>query len=160
KLPNTKNTRVICRSGSPLDLDDLEVVNPHEAKSIIIVSPEANNPDTYVVKSILALTNNPQRRKEPYHIVAEIRDVRNMEAAHLVSGDEAALILSADVIARVTAQTCRQSGLSVVYQELMDFDGAEIYFKEEPGLVGQTYRQALARFESSTMIGMFTANGT
>ena len=40
KLPNTKNTRVICRSGSPLDLDDLEVVNPHEAKSIIILSPE------------------------------------------------------------------------------------------------------------------------
>ena len=25
----------------------------------------------------------------------------------------------------------------------MDFDGAEIYFKEEPALVGQTYRQAL-----------------
>ena len=159
KLPNTKNTRVICRSGSPLDLDDLEVVNPHEAKSIIIVSPEVDNPDTYVVKSILALTNNPNRRTEPYHIVAEIREERNMEAALLVSGTEAVLIQSSDVIARVTAQTCRQSGLSVVYQELMDFDGAEIYFKAEPALVGSTYRQALSRFESSTMIGLFTPAG-
>ena len=70
-----------------------------------------------------------------------------MEAAELVGGDEAVLIQSSDVIARITAQTCRQSGLSVVYQELMDFDGAEIYFKEEPALVGQTYRQALARFQ-------------
>lgn len=159
KLPNTKNTRVICRSGSPLDLDDLEVVNPHEAKSIIIVSPEAANPDTYVIKSILALTNNPHRKTEPYNIVAEIRDERNMEAANLVSGDEAVLILSADVIARVTAQTCRQSGLSVVYQELLDFDGAEIYLKEVPSLVGRTYRQALASFESSAMIGLMTAGG-
>lgn len=159
KMPNTKNTRVICRSGSPLDLDDLEVVNPHEAKSIIIISPEVENPDTYVVKSILALTNNPNRRQEPYHIVAEIRDEKNMEAAHLVSGTEAVLIQSSDVIARVTAQTCRQSGLSVVYQELMDFDGAEIYFKEEPALFGVPYRQALSRFESSTMIGLFTPDG-
>jgi voltage-gated potassium channel Kch len=159
KLPDTKNTRVICRRGSPLDLDDLDVVNPHEAKSIIILSPESENPDTHVIKSILALTNNPHRRKEPYHIVAEIRDLRNMEAARLVGGDEAVLILSADVIARVTAQTCRQSGLSVVYQELMDFDGAEIYFKEEPALAGRTYREALSHFESSTMIGVMTASG-
>ena len=69
-----KNTRVICRRGSPLDLDDLELVNPHEAKSIIILSPNVNDPDTYVIKSILALTNNPNRGKEPFHIVAELLD--------------------------------------------------------------------------------------
>lgn len=158
KLPNTKNTRVICRRGSPLDLFDLELVNPHEAKSIIILSPHVENPDTHVIKSILALTNNPNRRPEPYHIVAEILDPKNMEAAELVGGDEAVLILSSEVIARITAQTCRQSGLSVVYQELMDFDGAEIYFKEEPELVGQTYQQALSRFQTSALIGLFTAD--
>ena len=157
KLSNTKNTRIVCRRGSPLDLDDLELVNPHEAKSIIILSPAVENPDTHVIKSILALTNNPNRRPEPFHIVAEILDAKNMEAAELVGGDEAVLILSADVIARMTAQTCRQSGLSIVYQELMDFGGAEIYFKEEPALVGHTYRQALARFQTSTLIGLFTA---
>ncbi|MCC7421283.1 MAG: NAD-binding protein [Planctomycetaceae bacterium] len=158
KLPNTRNTRVICRSGSPLDLDDLDVVNPHEAKSIIILSPESDNPDTYVVKSILALTNNPHRRKDDYHIVAEIREAKNLEAARLVGKHEAELILSGDVIARVTAQTCRQSGLSVVYQELLDFDGAEIYFREEPKLVGKTYRQALSCFETSTVIGLMTSH--
>jgi voltage-gated potassium channel Kch len=157
KLPTTKNTRVICRRGSPLDLDDLELVNPHEAKSIIILSPAVNSPDTHVVKSILALTNNPNRGPEPFHIVAEILDPKNMEAARLVGGDEAVLVLSAETIARITAQTCRQSGLSVVYQELMDFDGAEIYFKEEPELVGKTYREALSRFQTSTLIGLFTA---
>ena len=157
KLPNTKNTRVICRRGSPLDLDDLELVNPHEAKSIIILSPNVNDPDTYVIKSILALTNNPNRSKEPFHIVAEILDAKNMEAAQLVGGDETVLIQSSDVIARITAQTCRQSGLSVVYQELMDFDGAEIYFKEEPELVGLTYRQALMRFQQCALMGLFTA---
>src|ERR1051325_7383128 len=160
KFPNTKNTKIICRTGSPLDLNDLEVVSPHDARSIIILSPEeGENPDTHVIKSILAITNNPNRREEKYHIVAEIRDENNMEAAQLVSNDEAVLVLAGDLIARVTAQTCRQSGLSVVYTELLDFDGAEIYFKNEPSLVGKTYKDALNAFEDSAVMGIFHENG-
>ncbi|CAN5234673.1 lipoprotein [soil metagenome] len=160
KFPDTKNTKVICRTGSPLDLDDLEVSSPHDAKSIIILSPEETaNPDTYVIKSILALTNNPNRKKDPYHIVAELRDEKNIEAAELVGGNEAALVLSSDLIARVTAQTCRQSGLSIVYTELMDFDGAEIYFNNESALVGKTYRQVISLYEESTVMGLMEKDG-
>lgn len=161
KFPDTKNTKIICRTGSPLDLDDLKVASPHDAKSIIIVSPEdADQPDVYVIKSILAITNNPERRKEDYHIVAELREEKNMEAGELVGGHEASLILSSDLIARVTAQTCRQSGLSVVYTELMDFDGAEIYFNEEPKLVGKTYRDSISCYEDSAVMGFMKKDGT
>ena len=59
-----------------------------------------------------------------------------------------------DLIARVTAQTCRQSGLSVVYTELLDFDGAEIYFKAEPALAGRTYREVISAYEDSTVMGI------
>ena len=40
KFPDLGNTRVICRSGDPLDLDDLAVVDPHGAKSIVVLAPE------------------------------------------------------------------------------------------------------------------------
>lgn len=159
KFPDTKNTKIICRTGSPLDLVDLEVVSPHDAKAIIILSPEEGNADTHVIKSIMALTNNPNRKKEKYHIVAEIRDEANLEAAQLVGNDETVLVLAGDLIARVTAQTCRQSGLSVVYTELLDFDGAEIYFKEEASLVGKTYKDACFAFEDSAVIGLFHSDG-
>jgi K+/H+ antiporter YhaU regulatory subunit KhtT len=158
RFATTKNTKVICRTGNSLDLDELDISNPHEARSIIILAPEEAQPDIFVIKSILALTNNPNRRSEPYHIVAEIRDEANMEAATLVGGDEAVLVQSADLIARVTAQTCRQSGLSAVYTELLDFDGAEIYFSDEPKLYGKTYRDAIYAYESSTVMGIFTKN--
>ncbi len=161
KFPDTKNTKIICRTGSPLDLDDLEVVSPHEAKSVIVLSPEeATSPDTYVIKSILALTNNPNRKKDPYHIVAELRDQKNIEAAELVGGNEASLVLSSDLIARVTAQTCRQSGLSVVYTELMDFDGAEIYFASEKALAGKTYREVLSAYDDSAVMGIMRKDGS
>jgi ion channel POLLUX/CASTOR len=159
KFPDTKNTRVICRSGDPLDLDDLAVVDPHSARSIIVLAPEIDKPDIHVIKSVLAITNNPDRHEAPYHIVAEIRDDKNLEAARLVGGLEAVFIQGGDLIARVTAQTCRQSGLSVVYTELLDFDGAEIYFADADGLVGKTYRYALSAYEDSALIGLVHADG-
>jgi voltage-gated potassium channel Kch len=159
KFPSTRNTRLICRSGNPLDLDDLAVVDPHSARSIIVLAPEAENPDIHVIKSVLAITNNPARKKDAYHIVAEIHSARNLEAARLVGGKEAIYIQGEDLIARVTAQTCRQSGLSVVYTELLDFDGAEIYFKEEPALLGRSYREVISAYEDSTVMGLMRANG-
>lgn len=161
RFPSTRNTRVICRSGDPLDLDELAVVAPHDARSIIVLAPNGReNPDSYVIKSVLALTNNPDRRSEPYHIVAELSDPRNLEAAALVGGKEAVFVQGADLIARVTAQTCRQSGLSVVYTELLDFDGAEIYFSAAPQLAGRTYRGLLSAYETSTVMGIARADGT
>jgi len=77
-----------------------------------------------------------------------------MEAARLVGKDEATIFLIDDIIAHITAQTCRQSGLSVVYTELLNFEGDEIYFQEEPQLVGKTFGEALLQYESSTVIGL------
>lgn len=154
KIQNPKNTRIICRSGSSVDLYDLEIVNPHDAKSIIILAPEDNEPDISVIKTILALTNNPKRKKEGYHIVAEISDHKNKDVAEMIGNNEVTLIHSEDLISRVIAQTCRQSGLSIVYTELLDFDGAEIYFQEEPGLNGRTFKDAVMAYEDSSIIGL------
>jgi voltage-gated potassium channel Kch len=160
KVGSTKNTRVVCRSGNPIDLVDLEIVNPHAAKSIVILSPdESPDADSQVIKMILAMTNNPNRRAAPYHIVAEIRDEKNMEIAALVGKREAKLVLSGDVIARITVQTCRQVGLSVVYKELLDYDGDEIYFQEEPALVGKTFGEALFAYEHCSLMGLRLASG-
>ena len=159
KIPDTKTTRIICRTGSPMDVADLEVVNLDEAKSIIVMALDEPNPDIHVIKTILAITNNPKRKLEKYHIVAEMKNQENLPAATLVGGDEATIVLSPDLIARVTAQTCRQSGLSVVYTELLDFDGVEIYFKEETTLKGKTFKEVLFSYETSSVIGLLSKSG-
>ena len=159
RLGSTGRTRVVCRTGSPIDLTDLEIANPHAARSIIVLAPEDDNADSGVIKSILAITNNPNRRATPYHIVAEIRESRNLEAARLVGKDEASLVLVGDLISRIMVQTSRQSGLSVVYTDLLDFGGDEIYFSELPALVGQSFGEALFAFPDSALIGLRFADG-
>jgi voltage-gated potassium channel Kch len=159
KVGDTKNTKVICRTGSPLDLNDLEIVNPHQARSIIILAPETAEPDSEVIKSILAITNNPHRRPEPYHIVAELGELRNLEVARMVGRDEAELVVTSDLISRIVVQTSRQSGLSVVYTELLDFGGDEIYFTDEPLLVGRTFAEALLAYEDTCIMGLRLHDG-
>src|SRR5215213_5615641 len=156
-IGSTGRTRIVCRRGSPMTLSDLEIVSPHTARSIIILAPEGDNPDANLIKTMLALTNNPQRRTEPYHIVAEIRDPKNMEVARMVGRDEVELVQASDLISRIIAQTCRQSGLSIVYTELLDFGGDEIYFHAEPALVGKTFGEALLAYEESAVIGLHRA---
>ncbi|MBE7434221.1 MAG: NAD-binding protein [Anaerolineales bacterium] len=159
RVPDSKNTRIICRSGSPMDMTDLEIASPHTARSIIVLS-EGDDPDTRVIKCVLAITNNPNRRSEPYHIVTQIRDPQNMDVLKLLSeNDVVQPILTTDLIARVVAQTSRQSGLSVVYTELLNFGGDEIYFKQEPGLSGKTFGDALLAYETSTVMGIRRADG-
>ncbi|MCA1707070.1 MAG: potassium transporter TrkA [Actinobacteria bacterium] len=159
RVGRTGNTRVVCRTGDPINIDDVELVNPNDARSIIVLPPEGEEADSRVIKTILALTNNPNRREEPYHIVSRIRDPENLGVAQMVGRAELELVAVDDLIARITAQTCRQSGLSVVYTDLLDFGGDEIYFVREPRLTGRTFGEALTAYESCSVIGLRTREG-
>ncbi|WP_245498049.1 CASTOR/POLLUX-related putative ion channel [Rhizobium ruizarguesonis] len=159
KIENLRNTRIICRSGDPTDLYDINIVNPHTSRSIIVLSPEGDHADSEVIKTVLALVNDPGRRKEPYQIAAEIRDTRNAEVARIVGGKELQLVLADDLISRIVAHSSRQSGLSGVYSELLDFEGCEIYTLEQPELSGKSFGAAVMMYESSTLIGFCDNEG-
>ena len=154
RMSNLKHLRIVCRSGDALELVDLEMVNLNLAKSIIILSQQTEDADAGVIKTVLSIVRAPTRKAAPYHIIAQLLSEKNLEVARLVGGDEVEFILVGEIIARIMAQTCRQSGLSTVYTELMDFGGDEIYFKQEPDLVGSTYAHALLAYEDSTIIGL------
>ena len=161
RIKEIGSTRVIVRSGSPIDLNDLELGSPHTARSIIVLPPENDDPDSYVIKAVLAITNNPNRHPEPYHIVTQIHDRKNVNVVKMIGvNDKLFPILTRDVIARVVAQTSRQSGLSVVYTELMNFGGDEIYFKQEPNLSGKIFGEILSAYEDSTIMGLRKVDGT
>jgi len=140
---------------APINPADLEIANPHASRSIVILPPDDSaNPDAFVIKVALAITNHPDRRDEKYHIVAEVRKPRFLDAAELVAKGEAQFVLSRDLISRIMVQTSRQSGLSIVYATLLDFRGDEIYFTDQPALVGQKYFETQREFATSTVIGI------
>ena len=155
----TGRLRIVCRHGNPLDPNDLRIGSPETARSIIVLPAESVHGDIHTVKALLALAQIKGDHGKAWNVVAAVRDAANLDAARLASGAWAHIVLVDNLIARITAQTCRQSGLSIVTQELLDFDGDEIYFAP-PGAAGAvTYGEALQNCVGGTGIGIRDAGG-
>jgi ion channel POLLUX/CASTOR len=140
-----KRVRIVCRSGVPSDLADLPIANPDTSRAIVVLGPDGESDDVAVLKTMLALTGRKDRRAEPYRIVAEVRRPTSVSIAKLIGGDEVHLVQEDDLLARIIAQTCRQSGLSVVYQGLLDFEGKEFHVEDLPGAAGATFGSLVSR---------------
>ncbi len=152
-----RRARVVCRTGKGSSLTDLQIANPDESRAIVVLQSEGDDPDVEVLKTILALTGRPDRREEPYRIVAEVRDAASADIARLIAGHEVHLLLGDDLVARIIAQTSRQSGLSTVYLELLDFAGDEFHVVEMPELTGRTFGDAVALAEGAIPVGLVRA---
>ena len=164
KAADLRGTRIVCRSGSPSDIDDLAVVRPSEARAIVVLSPDARSrdagagldPDSEVIKTLLALRSADADGTGP-RVVAQLRDPANLEVARLIGRDrpgQLALLDVRETVARLVVQTSRQSGAAAVYRELFDFDGDEIYFLTDHPLSEATYADAQLHYESVSVIGL------
>jgi voltage-gated potassium channel Kch len=150
RFDDLHGTRVVCRTGSPTAIADLELVNHDEARSVVILRPESEDPDMYVIKALLALTRH---EFEDRHIVAEISDAKNLSAARTAGKGQAEVLDRGSIASRLLVQTSRQSGAARIYEDLFDFEGHEIYSRRDESLNGVTYGEALLTYEDCTLIG-------
>lgn len=151
KAGDLRGMRVVCRSGSPIDLGDLALTSHEAARSVIVLSSGGPDPDSEVIKTLLALTHG---RADGPPVVAEIADPQNLETARMVGRGRAVIVDKRGTVARLIVQTSRQSGAAAVYTELFDFDGDEIYFHDHHGISAHTYAEAQLAHEDATLIGL------
>ena len=135
RVPSTGNTRVITRSGNTSLLGNLDRVTVEGCKSIIVLAScadsatpeEKSASDARVIKTVLAVIASKHESKQ-HNIVAEIFDARNREVVEQIAPDEVQAVDTEDILAKILVQTSRTSGLAVVYNEILSFDGSEMYF--------------------------------
>jgi ion channel POLLUX/CASTOR len=160
RVATTRNTRVVCRTGSALVTGDLELVNHREARAVILLNGDgASDPDADAVKAILALTHNTPTGSSERHIVAEVEDANAGHAARLAGGDAVVLINKPLTIARLIVQTSRQPGAAAVYRDILDFDGDEFYMRADERLFGLTYLEATLAYETCAVVGLMHEGG-
>ena len=148
-INHTYNTKIICRSGSIYKKDDLDMCNIKDAKSLIILENDMNT-----IKSLLVITHTSFYQKEEGHISVLMYDESNIEVAKNIGKDKLEVIYLKSAITRIMTQTCLQAGLSYVYNELLEFEGDEIYFYDASQLIGLNFKEALLRFDNAILIGI------
>ncbi len=158
---DTGTTKIVCRTGDPSSPKDLAIVNVAQARSVVVLAggDDENVGDAEAVKAVLAVMSS-DLDLEHCAVVVEMHDEETARALREASAGKVLTVRAADVIARITAQACRQAGLSLVCRDLLDFDGDEIYFQPAPELEGHTFGEALLAYEESSLIGRRAADGT
>ena len=150
-------TRLVCRRGDPANPADVAMVSPYESAAVIVLGNNQPDGDAQVIRSVLALMDD--ERFSELRVVADCAHPENADALRDASGGHVVVIASADLIARVTAQACRHTGLGTVFQEILDFGDVDIYFHRDSGLVGRSFGDLVLSYERGSPIGLRRADG-
>jgi hypothetical protein len=168
RLPDTKNTRIVTRSGSTSSIFMLRKVSAPGAKSVVILNDAAVDAgddekilaDARVLKTILALISCTGEENAP-PIIAEFhyKNMRNL--AKNILPEKISLIDEHSILAKLMVQTSRVSGLAQVYDNLVGFEGCEFYFyKPDGGIKGLKYSDVIFRFSECSVLGLRMRDGT
>ena len=155
-IDDPKTTRIVCRNGDPAAPKDLIRANLANSRSIIAVSGAEG--DAGVVKAVLAV-QTLDANFEGRHVVAELDDAELATTLRTILGERLVPVNPDRLIAELTAQACRQRGLSQVFRDLLDYDGDEIYFGSFPELEHRTFGEARLAFEQCSPIGIQPVDG-
>lgn len=156
EYPNQKGLRILTRSGDISSVSELSIVNPAQAKCVIILD-DTVDPSFNVETTILAARKLIKHAEVP--IVAQFDDEENMEVLSSLKGARILPVNKDAIIATVTSQAIRNAHVTEVVMDFMDFDGDEVYFFPSHQVSGKSFKQALIELQDISLIGLRFANG-
>lgn len=163
-LGPTRTTRVVTRSGAVSTRANLEIASLETCRAVIVLGHCADAADAQqklasdaqVIKTILGVTTaHPDG--QAVNIVAELFDARSREIASKIS-PSVSCVDAQEILSKILVQTSRSVGLSVVYSEILSFDGCEMYF-HGAAWGGRTFGAVQYHFADGVPMGVRTPAG-
>jgi|JI8StandDraft_1071087.scaffolds.fasta_scaffold02748_5 hypothetical protein len=168
-LEDRKTTRIITRSGTTSSVEALRKMGVDSAKTILILNgassastvAQKSIADARVLKTIMAVVAAASQDGHPLPpIVAEIHSARKRRLAESVEPGRITTMDEDGILSKLLVQTSRTSGLSIVYSNLVGFEGNEIYFYHpKNGWDGLTFGDIQYRFNGCMPLGFRKKNG-
>lgn len=166
RLKDTITTRIVTRSGNTSSLANLDIVSVEECKSMIVLAScddmgsdeEKVASDAKVIQTILALTSI-KKDEEEASIVAEIFNPAHRRIIENSFPNQVVIVDTGDILAKLLVQTSRSVGLSVVYSEILSFDGCEMYFYHDEW-DGITFQKLGYHFPDGVPMGVRHKDGS
>ena len=160
EVPDHLSTSVVTRRGNPAFVSDLGLASLDSCKSVIVLAECTvtasetlqHDSDISVIKKVLAVFASAGA-EFPAPIVCEVfRDAERAVLEDLAPGQIIALD-SSEILAKILVQTSRSVGLSAVYEEVLSFDGAELYLFEDQEWGDVTFADASLRMPDGVPFG-------
>ena len=165
RLPDTATTRVVTRSGDVSTMTNLDMVSLESCGSVIILAgcddtdsaDRKASSDAKAIQTVLATMGN-EIDSDEFSVVVEIFNPTHREIVQSSFPDHVITVNTSDILAKLLVQTSRSVGLSVVYNEILSFDGCELYFYDaEWG--NSTFGEIAYHFPDGVPMGIRNADG-
>lgn len=165
QVPERLSTRIVTRSGRVSTLANLDMVSIEDCRSIIILggcedtasANEKIKSDAAVIQTILAASG--KTHNDDVNIVAEIFNESYRDIIENSFSSRVVIVNTSDILAKLLVQTSRSVGLSVVYSEILSFDGCEMYFHGEDDWRNLSFGELAFYFPDGVPMGVRKEDG-
>jgi len=164
-VPEPLSTRIVTRSGNVADFANLDMVSIDQADAAIILADCEDTDsaerkmisDAKAIQTVLAATG--KNDDEDFSVIVEIYNPTYREIVSSAFPDNVITINTSDILAKLLVQTSRSVGLSIVYSEILSFDGCEMYFHEDDW-DGINFGKLAYHFPDGVPMGVRQEDGT
>jgi hypothetical protein len=126
-----QNQIVFYTKGDITDRGLLDTLGIHNFQHAIVLADQVDDSiqltDARTIITLLHLRDIAEKSGHPFSIVSEMLDVRNRELAEIAHADD--FIVSDELASLLLAQISENEELYLVFEDLFDSEGSEIYLK-------------------------------
>ena len=161
RLTETMTTEIITTSGNPSSISELHRVNITGAKSVILLAKCSENAtleqkilsDTQAIKSVMAI-KACHGEDFDLPVIVEVFTDEKRQIIDYFDNDDIIALDSWLIMGKLLMQTSLTSGLQLVYNEILSFDGGEIYF-HQADWDGARFNDLIYHFKDGVPLGIF-----
>ena len=146
------NVRIVCRKVDITDPSSIEKCAVQTCRTIIISPTE----DMTTVKAVLAVSALLQKLNVAgKQINAIVSRNENRFPLSLTEAHNICTLQTNDIIAKMVAHSCTQTGLSETFREVFNFEGNEFYLSEIEGAAGLSFEELMTRVNYAVPAGIY-----
>lgn len=147
-----KNFRIVCRTADITDPASLEKCSVETCRTIIVNPTE----DMRTIKAVLAVSALLEEKGVPeISVNAIISKNEHRFPPSIAEANNITTLQTNSILAKMIAHSCTQTGLSEVFREVFNYEGAEFYIIEIDGIGGFTFEEIMLRMNNAVPVGIF-----
>lgn len=147
-----KNFRVICRTADITDPASIEKCAIEDCKTVIVNPTE----DMKTIKAILAVSTLLEQKGVPDVSVNAILSKSEYQFPHAIAeANHITTLQIRNIIAKIIAHSCTQTGLAESFREVLRFEGSEFYLLDFPEGTGLPFEELMMRVNYGVPVGIY-----
>lgn len=147
--------KVVFRTGTPARRADLELVGVNGARSVIVLNT-GSDVDAVTVRRSLAANSFSD---DSVHVVSEMSNRRVARSLRESTRGLVATVCIDAAVGDMLAQAVRSPGLAAVFDELLSFEGSELYVVPQPDSGGSTWYEMASGLGRAVALGYLMPDG-